>query len=48
MAGELYPATKLPPVSAMATQHYQQQNISNNNTVQGCNWQGIYPSIRER
>lgn len=44
MAAELFPARKLSTV-----QQYQQQNLSNNNnTVQGCNWQGLYPSIRER
>ncbi|KAK2818223.1 hypothetical protein Q7C36_022156 [Tachysurus vachellii] len=50
MAGELFAAKKLPSVAATATavQQYQQQNISNNNTVQGCNWQGLYPTIRER
>ncbi|KAJ3610618.1 hypothetical protein NHX12_022710 [Muraenolepis orangiensis] len=27
---------------------YQQQNLNNNNTVQNCNWQGLYSTIRER
>lgn len=48
MAADLYAAKKLPSVTATAVQQYQQQNISNNNTVQGCNWQGLYPTIRER
>ncbi|XP_076144431.1 BTB/POZ domain-containing protein 3a [Alosa pseudoharengus] len=53
MAAELYPSTKKPaPASSQpsttAVQQYQQQNISNNNTIQGCNWQGLYPTIRER
>ena len=52
MAAELFPTKKPAPVSTQtsgsAVQQYQQQNISNNNTIQGCNWQGLYPSIRER
>ncbi len=48
MAADLFPAKKLPTVAPTAVQQYQQQNISNNNTIQGCNWQGLYPSIRER
>lgn len=54
MAAELYPTTTKKPAldtsqtSNTAVQQYQQQNISNNNTIQGCNWQGLYPTIRER
>ncbi|XDV15649.1 hypothetical protein PO909_015686 [Leuciscus waleckii] len=48
MAAELFPAKKLPAVTANAVQQYHQQNVSNNNTIQGCNWQGLYPTIRER
>lgn len=47
MAAELFPTKKLVP--AASVQQYQQQNITNNNTsVTGCNWQGLYPTIRER
>ncbi|KAG5855598.1 hypothetical protein ANANG_G00050760 [Anguilla anguilla] len=51
MAAEIFP-TKKPATAASAStttvQQYQQQNLNNNNTIQGCNWQGLYPTIRER
>ncbi|XP_013887376.1 BTB/POZ domain-containing protein 3, partial [Austrofundulus limnaeus] len=46
MAAELFPTKKL--VSA-SIQNQNRQNLSNNNTAQGCfSWQGLYPTIRER
>lgn len=55
MAAELFPTKKLvPSASASSTtsiQQYQHQNLTNNNTTtaQGCcNWQGLFPTIRER
>lgn len=54
MAAELFPTKKLvssASASSTSIQQYQQQNVTNNNTTtaQGCcNWQGLYPTIRER
>uniref|UniRef100_A0A8D3BHE2 BTB domain-containing protein n=1 Tax=Scophthalmus maximus TaxID=52904 RepID=A0A8D3BHE2_SCOMX len=60
MAGELFPTTTLvPPASSTSsstsstssTQQYQRQNLNNNNTSAArgcCNWQGLYPTLRER
>ncbi|KAJ8331998.1 hypothetical protein SKAU_G00430220 [Synaphobranchus kaupii] len=50
MAAEVFPAKKPAATATGATtvQQYQQQNLNNNNTIQGCNWQGLYPTIRER
>jgi len=50
MAAELFP-TKTPVTCASAStsvQQYQQQNLNNNNTIHSFNWQGLYPTIRER
>ncbi|KAG9339047.1 hypothetical protein JZ751_024242 [Albula glossodonta] len=47
MAAEIFP-TKKPATTTNTVQQYQQQNLNNNNTIQGCNWQGLYPTIRER
>lgn len=45
MAAELFPTKNLVSSSIQN----QQQNVSNNNTAQGCcSWQGLYPTIRER
>lgn len=46
MAAEIFPTKK--PVSVATVQQYQQQNLNNNNTIQCCNWQGLYSTIRER
>lgn len=51
MAAELFPTKKLVPSSTTSIQQYQQQNLTNNNTTAAhgcCNWQGLYPTIRER
>lgn len=46
MAAELFPTKKLVPSASI--QQYQNQNLTNNNTQGCCNWQGLYPTIRER
>ncbi|XP_064173754.1 BTB/POZ domain-containing protein 3 isoform X1 [Anguilla rostrata] len=46
MAAEVFPAKK--PSATTTVQQYQQQNLNNNNTIQSSNWQGLYPTIRER
>lgn len=46
MAADIFPTKK--PVTSATVQHYQQQNLNNNNTIQNCNWQGLYSTIRER
>lgn len=56
MAAELFPTKKLVPsasASSTSLQQYQQQNATNNNITTAaakgcCNWQGLYPTIRER
>lgn len=54
MAAELFPTKKLVPsasASSTSVQQYQQQNVTNNSSssAQGCcNWQGLFPTIRER
>lgn len=45
MAGDIFSTKKTS--SASTVQRYQQQNL-NNNTIQCCNWQGLYSTIRER
>lgn len=46
MSGDIFPTKK--PASTTTVQQYQQQNLNNNNTIQNCNWQGLYSTIRER
>lgn len=46
MAADIFPTKK--PASTTTVQQYQQQNLNNNNTIQNCNWQGLYSTIRER
>ena len=46
MAAEIFPAKK--STATATVQQYQQQNLNNNNTIQSSNWQGLYPTIRER
>ncbi|KAJ8250187.1 hypothetical protein COCON_G00221090 [Conger conger] len=46
MAAEIFPAKKSSATTTV--QQYQQQNLNNNNTIQSSNWQGLYPTIRER
>ncbi|KAJ8002184.1 hypothetical protein DPEC_G00177190 [Dallia pectoralis] len=51
MAAELFPNKKLAATSSTSTtdHEYQQQSLNNNNTNHHrCNWQGLYPTIRER
>ncbi|MGH0139116.1 UNVERIFIED_CONTAM: hypothetical protein FKN15_030459, partial [Acipenser sinensis] len=46
MAAEIFPTRK--PTSTTTVQNYHQQNLNNNNAIPAPNWQGLYPTIRER
>ncbi|XP_041106802.1 BTB/POZ domain-containing protein 3-like isoform X1 [Polyodon spathula] len=46
MAAEIFPTKK--PTSTTTVQNYHQQNLNNNNAIPATNWQGLYPTIRER
>ncbi|XP_005657722.1 BTB/POZ domain-containing protein 3 isoform X1 [Phacochoerus africanus] len=48
MAADIFPRKKPANSSSTTVQQYHQQNLSNNNLIPAPNWQGLYPTIRER
>ncbi|NXR21779.1 BTBD3 protein, partial [Cinclus mexicanus] len=48
MAADIFPRKKPATTNTTAVQQYHQQNLNNNNTIPAPNWQGLYPTIRER
>ncbi|XP_074805747.1 BTB/POZ domain-containing protein 3 isoform X3 [Natator depressus] len=48
MAADIFPRKKPANPNTTAVQQYHQQNLNNNNTIPAPNWQGLYPTIRER
>ncbi|XP_043458831.1 BTB/POZ domain-containing protein 3 isoform X3 [Prionailurus bengalensis] len=48
MAADIFPRKKPASSSSTTVQQYHQQNLSNNNLIPAPNWQGLYPTIRER
>nr|XP_007958404.1 BTB/POZ domain-containing protein 3 isoform X1 [Chlorocebus sabaeus] len=48
MAADIFPRKKPANSSSTSVQQYHQQNLSNNNLIPAPNWQGLYPTIRER
>lgn len=48
MAADIFPRKKPANTNTTAVQQYHQQNLNNNNTIPAPNWQGLYPTIRER
>lgn len=48
MAADIFPRKKPANSNTTALQQYHQQNINNNNIIPAPNWQGLYPTIRER
>ncbi|XP_074174402.1 BTB/POZ domain-containing protein 3 isoform X4 [Rhinolophus sinicus] len=48
MAADIFPRKKAANSSSTTVQQYHQQNLSNNNLIPAPNWQGLYPTIRER
>ncbi|XP_045836764.1 BTB/POZ domain-containing protein 3 isoform X2 [Meles meles] len=48
MAADIFPRKKPANSGSTTVQQYHQQNLSNNNLIPAPNWQGLYPTIRER
>ncbi|XP_075420120.1 BTB/POZ domain-containing protein 3 isoform X3 [Tenrec ecaudatus] len=48
MAADIFPRKKPASTGTTTAPQYHQQNLSNNNLIPAPNWQGLYPTIRER
>ncbi|XP_036040806.1 BTB/POZ domain-containing protein 3 isoform X2 [Onychomys torridus] len=48
MAADIFPRKKPASSSSTTVQQHHQHNLCNNNLIPAPNWQGLYPTIRER